>query len=86
MAKIGLLICALTICQGYANPGDDLFDGVSNNDTSWQDFWEYNEVDSDRDMTEDLDDLFPNQNSTFLAPNEESKAVTQFSVAFPIRL
>ena len=70
MVKIGFLILCLTVCQAYAVPDDD-----------WEDFWDYNEVDSNMNSTIDgsqLEDLLPELNTTFDSPTsaEESKIVS----------
>ena len=65
MAKVVVFLLALTLCQGYAVPDD------------WDDFWDYNEVDSDTNSSMDtsglLVDLFPELNTT-----EQSKKVSEF--------
>ena len=70
MMKIGFLIFTLVICQGFAVPDDD-----------WEDFWDYNEVDSDTNSTiegTELEDMIPELNATTDSPTlpEDLKVVS----------
>ena len=58
------------MCQGYAVPDDD-----------WEDFWDYNEVDSDTNSTiegTELEDMIPELNATTDSPTlpEDLKVVS----------